>query len=121
MTDDETESKSEYEFDPEDSVDSGNDDVVDAASVGGSSAAGAPAEELRGLVTYLATSLVDDPESVQVTVEQRGPSVHLRLQVPQEELGKVIGRQGRIARAMRTAVMIAGARSNLRASLDIDG
>ncbi len=78
-------------------------------------------EDLRELVAYLATNLIDQPEDVRVSVERRGSAVHLRLQVPEEELGKVIGRQGRIARAMRTAVMIAGARHDVRASLDIEG
>ena len=78
------------------------------------------AERLRGLVTYLATDLVDDPESVEVEARQRGGSVFISLRVPEEELGKVIGRGGRIARAMRTALMIAGSRNNVRASLDIE-
>lgn len=79
------------------------------------------AEELRRLVHYLATNLVDEPDTVEVTAEQRGSAVHLNLRVPEREMGKVIGRQGRIARAMRTVVMIAGSRHNLRASLDIEG
>jgi predicted RNA-binding protein YlqC (UPF0109 family) len=78
------------------------------------------AERLRGLVTYLATNLVDDPESVEVEARQRGGSVFISLRVPEEELGKVIGRGGRIARAMRPALMIAGSRNNVRASLDIE-
>ena len=82
---------------------------------------GDPVERLRGLVVYLATSLVDTPGAVEVAAERRGPSVHLSLRVPEEELGKVIGRQGRIARAMRTALMVAGSRHNLRVSLDIEG
>jgi uncharacterized protein len=77
-------------------------------------------ERLRGLVTYLATNLVDDPQSVEVEARQRGGSVFISLRVPEEELGKVIGRGGRIARAMRTALMIAGSRNNVRASLDIE-
>jgi predicted RNA-binding protein YlqC (UPF0109 family) len=80
-----------------------------------------PAEDLSRLVTYLAHNLVDSPESVEVAAEQRGSAVHLSLRVPESEMGKVIGRQGRVARAMRTVVMIAGSRHNLRASLDIDG
>ena len=78
------------------------------------------AERLGGLVTYLATNLVDDPGSVEVEARQRGGSVFVSLRVPEEELGKVIGRGGRIARAMRTALMIAGSRNNVRASLDIE-
>jgi predicted RNA-binding protein YlqC (UPF0109 family) len=77
-------------------------------------------ERLRGLVAYLATNLVDDPDSVEVDARQRGSSVFISLRVPEEELGKVIGRGGRIARAMRTALMISGSRSNVRASLDIE-
>ena len=78
-------------------------------------------ERLRGLVVYLATNLVDEPDAVEVGAERRGPSVHLSLRVPEAELGKVIGRQGRIARAIRTALMVAGSRHNLRVSLDIEG
>jgi predicted RNA-binding protein YlqC (UPF0109 family) len=78
------------------------------------------AEQLRGLVVYLATNLVDDPDSVEVDARQRGGSVFISLRVPEEDLGKVIGRGGRIARAMRTALMITGSRSNVRASLDIE-
>jgi predicted RNA-binding protein YlqC (UPF0109 family) len=78
------------------------------------------AERLRGLATYLATNLVADPDTVEVEARQRGGSVFISLRVPEEELGKVIGRGGRIARAMRTALMITGSRSNVRASLDIE-
>jgi uncharacterized protein len=78
------------------------------------------AERLRGLVTYLATNLVDNPQSVEVDARQRGGSVFISLRVPEEELGRVIGRGGRIARAMRTALMIAGSRNAVRASLDIE-
>ena len=78
------------------------------------------ADRLRGLVAYLASNLVDDPASVEVEARQRGGSVFISLRVPEEELGKVIGRGGRIARAMRTALMIAGSRNNIRASLDIE-
>lgn len=82
---------------------------------------GEAAEQLRSLVVYLAQSLVDDPATVEVDAQQRGGSVFLTLRVPEDELGKVIGRQGRIARALRTALMIAGSRQHVRASLDIEG
>src|SRR5215211_2502709 len=94
---------------------------VDAEEVNQASAVGSPVDDLRELIVYLATNLVDEPDEVEVTAEQRGSAVHLHLRVPSQELGKVIGRQGRIARALRTTLMIAGSRYNLRASLDIDG
>ena len=101
--DDEVEGEAEY----------GEDDILYAPVTDA-------AERLRGLVAYLATNLVDDPENVKVEARQRGGSVFVSLRVPEEELGKVIGRGGRIARAMRTALMIAGSRNNVRASLDIE-
>ena len=92
------------------------DDEV--AAVGNT--ADGPAEALRALILYLATNLVDDPESVGVSVARRGGTVDLRLTVPEEELGRIIGRQGRIARALRTSLMVAASRHHLRASLDIE-
>ncbi|MFO7270857.1 MAG: KH domain-containing protein [Sphaerobacter thermophilus] len=75
--------------------------------------------ELQALVEYIARGLVDDPASVRVQARRRGPNVTIDLRVPAAEMGKVIGRQGRIARAMRTLLTIAAARNGLRASLDI--
>ncbi len=65
---------------------------------------------MKELVTYLAQSLVDHPE--QVTVEETdGPeAVILELHVADEDMGKVIGKQGRIARAIRSVVRAATAR-----------
>lgn len=78
-------------------------------------------ESLRELVTYLVNSLVDEPESVEIDVTRRGPSVHIQLRLPEAELGKVIGRGGRIAKAIRTVLLIAGSKHHLRVSLDIEG
>lgn len=80
-----------------------------------------PAEQLRELVQYMAGYLVDTPDEVEVIAEERGSAVHVTLRVSEEAMGRVIGRQGRIAKAMRTVVMIAGSRHNVRASLDIEG
>lgn len=77
-------------------------------------------ESLRGLISYLVSNLVGDPEAVAIDVQQRGSMVQIQLRLPEEELGKVIGRGGRIAKAMRTALMIAGSRHQLRVSLDIE-
>jgi uncharacterized protein len=71
------------------------------------------------LVAYLARGLVDDPDAVRVeSVEQDGALV-IRLHVAPDEVGKVIGRQGRMARALRTIVRACAARSNRRLLLEI--
>lgn len=78
------------------------------------------ATQLQDLVQHMATQLVDSPDEVTVTAEQRGSAVQIDLRVPSKDLGKVIGREGRIARSMRTLVMVAGSRHNVRTNLDID-
>ncbi len=71
------------------------------------------------LLAHLARQLVDDPDAVEVQeVEQEGTTV-LQLRVAKEDVGKVIGRQGRIARALRAIVRASGARSHRRVVLEI--
>lgn len=77
-------------------------------------------ESLRELVVFLVENLVENPEDAEVVAEQRGSLVQIRVRLPETELGKVIGRGGRIAKSMRTALMIAGSRHHLRVSLDIE-
>ena len=77
-------------------------------------------ESLRGLVQYVVENLVDQPDRTEIAVEQRGNVVALGVRLPEDELGKVIGRGGRIAKSIRTALMIAGSMHHLRVSLDID-
>ena len=71
------------------------------------------------LLTYLAQRLVDDPKAVRVEEEERGDTLVLRLHVAKEDVGKVIGRQGRIARALRAIVRAGGARERRRLILEI--
>ena len=73
------------------------------------------------LVEFLARRLVDQPDAVRVEREEREDAVVFHLHVAPEDVGKVIGRQGRIARALRTIVRAGGARSNERAHLEIVG
>lgn len=77
-------------------------------------------ESLHGLVSYLVTNLIDDPDTVKIDVQRRGSLIQFHIRLPEDELGKVIGRGGRIAKAMRTVLMIAGSRHHLRVSLDIE-
>jgi predicted RNA-binding protein YlqC (UPF0109 family) len=80
-----------------------------------------PAEELANLVRYMASKLIGSDEKIEVYAEQRGPSVQIDLRVPEADMGKVIGKEGRIARAMRTILTISSAKYNLHARLEIDG
>ncbi len=71
------------------------------------------------LLEHLAKQLVDDPDAVEVEeVRQEGATV-LQLRVAKDDIGKVIGRQGRIARALRAIVRASGARSHRRVVLEI--
>jgi len=71
------------------------------------------------LVVYLARQLVDEPETVRVEeVEEDGDTV-LRLHVAEGDKGKVIGRQGRIVRALRTVVRASAGRGDRRVLLEI--
>jgi predicted RNA-binding protein YlqC (UPF0109 family) len=71
------------------------------------------------LLEYLARQLVDEPDEVRVERVDEDDTIVLRLHVAQEDLGKVIGRQGRIARALRTIVRAGSAREQRRVQLEI--
>ena len=74
---------------------------------------------MEELLEYLAKSLVDKPDEVRVVRSERDDVVVLELHVASDEVGKVIGRQGRIARALRTLVRASGGHRNERAILEI--
>ena len=71
------------------------------------------------LLAWLARQLVDDPDAVRVEQVERDDATVLELYVAPEDRGKVIGRQGRLARALRTIVRASAARSQRRVILDI--
>jgi predicted RNA-binding protein YlqC (UPF0109 family) len=71
------------------------------------------------LLEFLARQLVDEPDAVRVEQVDEEDTLVLRLHVAQEDLGKVIGRQGRIARALRTVVRAGSARERRRVQLEI--
>ncbi len=74
------------------------------------------------LLTELARRLVDEPDAVRVEqVEEPDGSLLLRLHVADDDVGKVIGRQGRIARALRTVVRAGGVEAGRRLQLEIVG
>jgi uncharacterized protein len=71
------------------------------------------------VLDYLARALVDDPDAVRVEYAEDDKGVVLRLHVAQEDMGKVIGRGGRTARALRTIVRVAGARDGIGTLVEI--
>jgi hypothetical protein len=75
---------------------------------------------VKELIEYIAQSLVDDPTQVQVIQARHGSSVSLRLQVAKEDMGRVIGKGGRVANAMRILLRVSAAQDGKRATLDVE-
>lgn len=74
---------------------------------------------MKELVEYVAKSLVDDPSQVSVTEVTSGNSVVLELHVAPEDMGRVIGRNGRVANALRTLLRVQSAKQGARITLEI--
>ena len=91
-------------------TDEGVEAISDAPS--GSSSA-------RAVLEFIASSLADDPSAVSVEVSQRQGKTVLSLQVHPDDMGRVIGRRGRTAQAIRSLVAAAGARDGVNATVDI--
>ncbi len=75
--------------------------------------------DLKDLVEYMAKTLVEDPSQVEVRVVEGTNSVTVELHVAPNDMGRVIGKSGRIANAMRTLVRVAAIRQGKRATLEI--
>ncbi len=73
----------------------------------------------KDLVEYVAKSLVDDPEAVKVEVVHDGGATILELHVAEDDMGKVIGRNGSVAKALRTLLKVMAARDGELVSLEI--
>ena len=78
-----------------------------------------PVTNMTELVTEIARALVDDPDNVSVEAVADGDATVIRLRVAQSDVGKVIGKQGRTARSMRTILSAASMKLKHRFSLDI--
>jgi predicted RNA-binding protein YlqC (UPF0109 family) len=74
---------------------------------------------VKELVEYIAKSIVTVPEAVRVTEENTANSAFLKLEVDPEDRGRVIGKQGRVAEAMRTLLRVAAVREGVRVQLEI--
>lgn len=74
---------------------------------------------MAGLVESIAKALVSRPADVVVTEEANGNEIVIKLSVAKEDMGKIIGKQGRIAKAIRTVVKAAAIKENKRVTVDI--
>ena len=74
---------------------------------------------MKDLVQFIASRLVDRPEDITIDLQEDGENVTIELRVAQDDLGKVIGKQGRTARAMRTVLAAAETDDNKRIRLEI--
>lgn len=77
------------------------------------------ASMMANLVEYVAKALVDEPEQVRVTEREENGRIIIELDVAESDLGKVIGRDGRIANALRSLTKVAAIREDVRVSLEI--
>lgn len=74
---------------------------------------------MKELVEYIAKSLVEDPSQVNVVVTEEGEHIRIELTVAKEDMGRIIGKGGRVANSIRTLLRVAAAREGKRASLDV--
>ena len=75
---------------------------------------------MKELVEVIAKALVDNPDEVVVTQKKEGRNIRIQLHVAPSDMSKVIGRQGRIARAIRSVVKAASVQEDYRIDVDID-
>ncbi len=75
---------------------------------------------MREMIEYIARALASNPGAVSVTEEDDGDQIYLRLSVDDQDKGKVIGRDGRVAQSMRSLLRVAAVKTDTRVSLEID-
>ena len=75
---------------------------------------------MKDLVEYIAKSIVSEPDQVQVTEDDLDERVIIKLEVAPDDKGKVIGRQGRVAQAIRSLLRVSAVKRDTRAILEID-
>jgi len=76
-------------------------------------------QQLENLLLFLARSLVDEPEKVEVTGRETDSRVDLTLRVAPKDMGKVIGRNGRIVKAIRAVMKAASVKANKRVNVEV--
>jgi uncharacterized protein len=74
---------------------------------------------MKELIEYIARSLVDNPMQVSVNQNRNGSKTQLELRVAKDDMGRIIGKGGRVANAMRVLLRVAAAREGKQATLDV--
>jgi predicted RNA-binding protein YlqC (UPF0109 family) len=74
---------------------------------------------MKALIEYIAKSLVEHPDQVNVRETQNGNRVHLELSVSKDDMGRVIGKNGRVANSIRTLLRVAAERDGKQVTLDV--
>lgn len=77
-------------------------------------------DSMREMIEYIARALASNPDAVSVTEEEGGDRIYLHLSVDDQDKGKVIGRDGRVAQSMRSLLRVAAVKADVRVSLEID-
>ena len=75
--------------------------------------------DMKELLTYIVANLVSEPDAISITESAEGDEVTFSLHVVPDDMGRVIGRHGRIAKEIRTLMKAAGNRENKKVSVDI--
>lgn len=79
-----------------------------------------PIDSMREMIEYIARALASNPDAVSVTGEEDSDRIFLHLSVDDQDKGKVIGRDGRVAQSMRSLLRVAAVKADTRVSLEID-
>lgn len=79
-----------------------------------------PIDSMREMIEYIARALASNPDAVSVSEEDDGDRIFLHLSVDDQDKGKVIGRDGRVAQSMRSLLRVAAVKADVRVSLEID-
>jgi predicted RNA-binding protein YlqC (UPF0109 family) len=74
---------------------------------------------MKELIEYIASSLVDDPSQIEIRQFRRGSQITFKLRVAREDMGRIIGKGGRVANSIRMLLRVSAAREGKRATLDI--
>jgi hypothetical protein len=74
---------------------------------------------MKALIEYVAKALVEHPEEVEVKQSRQGNRIHLELRVAKDDMGRVIGKSGRVANAIRALVRVAAERDGQQVTLDV--